>query len=195
MVVNADSHQRRVLLNITFQVPASPLVLHLIKRLLSLNPSKGSSELKLRLFENDTFTIFLCSKCPVSFHDESLHQAHVASHEKSNYSSCRHCSLLFSNQEAEDHEKKCLHIGEAERIEHLIAVEKVQSKSKTYSCTHNRSGCPRVFEIKEEMHNHARFCSKRPKNHFECSIDGCKKKYYYEADYLKHKRKDHSVSQ
>merc|ERR1719392_664898 len=40
--------------------PSSPLVLHLIKRLLSINPSKGLSELKLKLFENDTFTIFLC---------------------------------------------------------------------------------------------------------------------------------------
>merc|ERR1712062_574124 len=102
---------------------------------------------------------------------------------------------MGSNEEADNHVKNCLHIGEVEKIEHLLEVEKVQSRSKTYICTHKLSGCQMVFENKEEMHNHARSCCKRPKKHFKCNTDGCNKKYYYEDDYLKHRSKEHPVSQ
>merc|ERR1712107_399929 len=59
----------------------SPILLLLSKTLIPNLIPRGSSEIKLKLFKNDTTTIFPCLKCPASFHEESIQQAHLENHD------------------------------------------------------------------------------------------------------------------
>ena len=124
------------------------------------------ASIKLR----DEYQAFTCEICQVSFFEEKHLTEHMVHHRETKMKQCSHCNNFVD----EDHEDNCVHKDEITRI--LISAP----------CSHRRSGCTLMFSgaNRDTMHNHARQCSFRPKENFQCKT--CLKKFYYKEDHQTH---------
>jgi len=175
--------------------PQSPLKLPIIS---SLAPEriKRKGDMVTVSISGEDKVLLPCQHCEAQFTELSLLTRHVNRHKDSAAVQCDHCRNFVKVEEKQQHQLVCLHKGELEKIRILkaplspLAIPRI----KLHQCTHKQVGCAEVFTEKKDLHDHARKCRFRPKTNFSCQHTGCKKRYYYKADYDRHVAKFHATT-
>merc|ERR1719431_484509 len=169
--------------------PQSPLKLPIISSLAPERIKRKGDMVTVSILGEDK-VLLPCQHCEAQFTELSLLTRHVNRHKDSAAAQCDHCRNFVKVEEKQQHQQVCLHKGELEKIKILKAIPRM----KLHHCTHKQVGCTEVFIEKKDLHDHARKCRFRPKTNFSCQHSGCKKRYYYKADYDRHVAKFHPKS-